>query len=143
MMSVAKRLLRPDRRRTPPAQGFSWIDRRLVRDRFLAGLSGPEALLYFFLVTVSDQEGLSFHGDQKTASLLKLTLNGLDQARRGLEHKDLICFRAPLYQVLSLPDSPSNLGLADQTLESPGQPRSPGNPAALGDILRSVLRFDD
>ena len=146
MAEVIKRLLRPDRRRTPPAIGFSWIDRRLVRERFLAGLTGPEALLYFFLVTVADRDGLSFHGDQKTADLLKLTPTGLGEARRGLEHKDLICFRAPLYQVLALPDMPSNLRLADSTLEADrrsGSRERGENPAALGEVIRALFKPAD
>ncbi len=48
MPGVDKRLSAPSRQRTLPKCGFSWIDRRLVRDGFLDGLTAPEALLYFF-----------------------------------------------------------------------------------------------
>jgi hypothetical protein len=134
---VEKRLIAPSRRRTLPEGGFSWIDRRLVRDGFLAGLTGPEALLYFFLVAVADQDGLSFYGTRKTAALLKLTEQGVEAARRGLERKDLILYRAPLHQVLSLPVAPAHHTLADLTISRPE--RRTDEPATVGDILRAAL----
>lgn len=148
MPGVVKRLLVPDRRRCLPPGGFSWIDRRIVQDHFLGGLSGPESLLYFFLVTVADRDGLSFHGDRKTAALLKLPLPTLEQARRGLERKDLICYRAPLYQVLSLPDAPAGHSLEDYVVDrgepAPPQPSTPsGQPRAIGAFLRTLTRKPD
>lgn len=125
MAPVEKRLLAPSRRRSIPAEGFAWIDRRLVRGGFLSGLSAPESLLYFFLALVGDRDGLSFWGDAKLASALKLTPASLEQARRGLERKDLILYRTPIYQVLSLPESPSHHDLRDTTLASSARPKSP------------------
>src|SRR6185295_2785528 len=123
MAAIEKRLLVPSRRRVLPPSGFSWIDRRLVRDGFLSGLTSPEALLYFFLVAVADQDGLSFYGDRRAAALLKLSEAALEQARRGLERKDLIRYRPPLYQVLSLPDAPAR-SLSEITLP-PGRGAPP------------------
>jgi hypothetical protein len=137
MAGVEKRLISSSRRRTLPEDGFSWIDRRLVRDGFLAGLTGPEALLYFFLVAVADQDGLSFYGTRKTAALLKLTEQGVEVARRGLERKDLIIYRAPLYQVLSLPDAPAHHTVADVMISLPV--RSTDEPTTIGDILRTAI----
>jgi hypothetical protein len=134
---VEKRLIAPSRRRALPPDGFSWIDRRLVRDGFLAGLTGPEALLYFFLVAVADQDGLSFYGTRKIAALLKLTEQGVEAARRGLERKDLVLYRSPLYQLLSLPDRPAHHTVTDFTVSRPA--RSLDGPAAIGDILRTTL----
>ena len=137
MAGVEKRLIVSSRRRALPPDGFSWIDRRLVRDGFLAGLTGPEALLYFFLVAVADQDGLSFYGTRKIAALLKLTEQGVEAARRGLERKDLVVYRAPLCQVLSLPDRPAHYTVADLTVSRPV--RSIDGPATIGDILRTAL----
>ena len=55
---MQKRLLVPSRMRRVPRQ-FSWVDQRLVRERYIARCN-PEALaLYLFLVTVADARGLS------------------------------------------------------------------------------------
>jgi len=139
--AIEKRLLVPARRRALPPAGFSWIDRRFVRDGFLASLTSSESLLYFFLVAVADQDGLSFWGDRRIVATLKLSDAVLEQARRGLERKDLVRYRAPLYQVLSLPDAPSTSSLASITLRPANTPTppAPSNPRALGDVLSDLL----
>ena len=102
-------------------------------------------LLYFFLVAVADQDGLSFYGDRRVAALLKLSAAGLDQARRGLERKDLVRYRAPLYQVLSVPDAPSTSSLASITLPQRSPPPllpSP-EPRPVGTVLRRMITPHD
>lgn len=42
-------------------EGFSWIDRRFVRDGLIAPLSRDEIALYFFLIAVADRHGMSFY----------------------------------------------------------------------------------
>lgn len=103
---VQKRILNSNRIRIIPKQGFSWIDRRFLRDGFAETLSGPELLLYWFLCSVADQHGLSFYSDRRIGLILKLLPTSIDQARRGLIRNDLIRYHAPLYQVLSLPEIP-------------------------------------
>jgi hypothetical protein len=95
--------LRAERRRRIPQSGFSWIDRRFVREGHLARLSGEAALLYLFLVTVADRDGLSFWSERRIAELLRLEVSTLKAVRAELEQADLIAYRYPLYQVLSLP----------------------------------------
>ena len=68
---IPKRLLVPDRVRRPPAEGFSWVDRRFLRD-FAAQLSGDAVFLYFFLAAVSDRQGLSFYHDATLAVRLRV-----------------------------------------------------------------------
>ena len=68
---IQKRLLAPDRVRRPPREGFSWIDRRFLREH-AARLSGDAILLYFFLVAVSDKQGLSYYSDPSIAVRLRL-----------------------------------------------------------------------
>ena len=65
-----------------------------------------EILLYLFLVAVSDRNGLSFYYDDRIASLLKIDLAALGQAREGLVLRSLVAYEPPLYQVLSLPPHP-------------------------------------
>ena len=59
---IKKHILAPDRVRRPPQSGFSWIDRRFLRE-FSSRLSHDAVLLYFFLTAVSDKHGLSFYRD--------------------------------------------------------------------------------
>jgi hypothetical protein len=101
---IPKRLLVPDRVRRPPAEGFSWVDRRFLRD-FAAQLSGDAVFLYFFLAAVSDRQGLSFYHDATLAVRLRVREEAVVAARDELLAHDLIAFQAPLTQVLSLPPS--------------------------------------
>jgi hypothetical protein len=100
---VEKKLLLPDRLRQIPSTGYSWLDRRFVREGFLATLEPSVALLYFFLSTVGDAQGLSFWGDSAIARLLRCTSGIVVGARDRLRAADLVAYRHPLYQILSLP----------------------------------------
>jgi len=101
---IPKRLLVPDRVRRPPTEGFSWVDRRFLRD-FAAQLSGDAVFLYFFLAAVSDRQGLSFYHDATLAVRLRIREEAVVAARDELVTHDLVAFQAPLTQVLSLPPS--------------------------------------
>src|SRR5258708_28530700 len=81
--------LAPARLRCPPATGWSWVDRRFVREH-MAYLSREAVLLYFFLAAVADKHGLSFYGDGTLATLLRMPLPALIQARDELLTRDLI-----------------------------------------------------
>lgn len=87
---------------------FSWIDHRFISGRFIHDLSTEEILLYLFLVAVSDRHGLSFYHDDRICSLLKIDLAALGEARQRLIERSLLAWRAPVYQVLSLPSQPVN-----------------------------------
>ena len=100
-----KRILHPERVRKIEGS-FGWIDHRFVTGGFLRDLSTLEILLYLFLVAVSDRNGLSFYHDDRIASLLKIDLPALGQAREGLVLRSLLAYEPPLYQVLSLPPHP-------------------------------------
>ena len=60
----------------------------------------------FFLVTVSDRNGISFYHDDKICTLIKIGLTSLGEARDGLINKSLLAYEYPIYQVLSLPPEP-------------------------------------
>ena len=101
-MTIQKRVLIADRVRRPPADGFSWVDRRFLRE-FAARLSGDAVLLYFFLAAVSDKQGLSFYADSTIAVRLRTSEGIMARARQELIDLDLIAYQPPLTQVLSLP----------------------------------------
>jgi hypothetical protein len=105
MAMQTKRVLHPERLRKIEGS-FSWIDHRFITGGFLRDLSALEILLYLFLVAVSDRNGLSFYHDDRIASLLKIDLPALGQAREGLVQRCLLAYEPPLYQVLSLPPRP-------------------------------------
>ena len=102
---MEKHLLDPQRLRKIPPQ-FSWIDQRLVREHYIERLSHAAAALYLFLLTVADAKGLSFYSERSIGRLLGMSAEGLEHARKELVRADLIAYRHPLYQVLSL-DAPA------------------------------------
>ena len=94
---------RPDRRRSIRGS-FSWIDHRFLREGFDQGLTRLEKLLYFVLVAVSNQDGVSFYSDPRLAELLDIRFpHELDGARKELVTRDLIAYEGGIYQVLDLP----------------------------------------
>jgi hypothetical protein len=90
---------------------FSWIEHRFVHEGFLRALSGDELLLYYFLVTVGDRNGVSYYDYEKICQLLKLEVDDYIRARDGLIARQLIAYRQGVFQVLPLParTSPSRL----------------------------------
>ena len=99
---IPKRILVPERLRRPPATGWSWLDRRFLREHG-DYLSREAVLLYLFLATVADRHGLSFYSDHTLTSRLRLSQPVLERAREELLDRDLIAHQLPLVQVLSLP----------------------------------------
>jgi hypothetical protein len=94
---------RPDRRRSIRGS-FSWIDHRFLREGFDQGLTRLEKLLYFVLVAVSNQDGVSFYSDARLGELLDIRFpHELNGARKELVARDLIAYEGGIYQVLDLP----------------------------------------
>jgi hypothetical protein len=120
---INKQVLLPDRVRRPPPEGWSWIDRRFLRDH-ASRLSHEAILLYFFLAAVSDKHGLSFYGDATIAVRLRMQERVVVRAREELVIEDLVAYHAPLTQVLSL--RPAALVRCGGGLEQ------------LGDIFRTL-----
>ena len=102
MSMIQKRLLVAERLRRPPATGWSWVDRRFLREHG-DHLSREAVLLYLFLAAVADRHGLSFYSDRTLTSRLQLSQQALERARQELLDRDLIAQQLPLVQVLSLP----------------------------------------
>ena len=133
---VEKKPIDPTRIREVPASGFSWIDRRFVREGFIERLPPEAILLYLFLVAVSDARGLSFYADPTVSRLLKLDAEELSQARARLVAADLILYRYPLYQVLPLPAKRE----APAFRSSPAQSRRGGDPLPLSELLQLAMK---
>ncbi|MFQ5560495.1 MAG: hypothetical protein ACE5FU_07925 [Nitrospinota bacterium] len=83
---------------------FSWVDHRLVRDRYIDRLSHEASALYLFLVTVADVQGLSYYSDPTLFKRLSMGAEELDSARRELIGQELIAWKKPVYQVLPFED---------------------------------------
>ena len=99
-----KPILVPTRLRRPPTTGWSWVDRRFVREH-ISYLSRDAMLLYFFLAAVADKHGQSFYADSTLAMMLRMPMPALVQARDELLGRDLIAHQVYFTQVLSLPPS--------------------------------------
>ena len=97
---------RPDRIRSIRGS-FSWIDHRFLRKGFDQGLKRLEKLLYFVLIAVSNQDGVSFYSDERLGEILEIRhAHELTGARAELIDRDLIAFEHGIYQVLDLPPEP-------------------------------------
>lgn len=118
---VERRPIDPNRVRRI-RDGFSWIDRRFVRDEWIDRLSRDEILLYLFLTTVADRFGLSWYSDRRTAAILGV--EDVEAARTTLGERGLVLYEAPVYQVLDL--HPTSVA-----------PRE-GRTTSLAEILRGI-----
>jgi hypothetical protein len=99
-MSLSPNLINSQRLRKLPSF-FSWIDPKLIHHAHLAKISAEAAVLYLFLLGVADREGMSYYSDGKIRE--KTVISDLDRARKELIQADLVAYRKPFYQLLSLP----------------------------------------
>ena len=119
-----KHLICPEKVRQVPKQ-FSWVDHRLVRDHLIEQCSHQALALYLFLITVGDQQGLSYYSDRSVSARLAMDSTALLRSRDELIKAKLIAYRKPLYQVLSLePSKPIRSQLNE--------------PQAVGQILKQL-----
>ncbi len=98
---MTKRILNVEKRRRIPSQ-FSWLDHRLVRSNYLQRAHASAWALYLVLVTVGDEEGLSYYSDKTLQRLLSFSSEALAQARQELIMAGVLAYQTPLYQVLAL-----------------------------------------
>ena len=83
---------------------FGWVDHNFLHNGFLNRLSPEELLLYYFLITVADRNGVSFYDYQRICQFLKIELDDYITARNRLCKRSLIAFEDSIFQVLSLPE---------------------------------------
>jgi hypothetical protein len=101
---LSKRLVCPARVRRVPKQ-FSWVDQHHYVER----CDAYALALYLFLVTVADDQGLSYYADTTLSARLSMDGAILNKARQTLIRAQLIAYERPFYQVLAL-DPPHLLG---------------------------------
>lgn len=99
-MIVKSPILKQRIRKIPSS--FSWVDHRLVRQRYIDSCTHEQSALYLFLVCVSDDKGLSYYADKSIMKKLGMDMQTLKEARSGLIKNNLIAWQQPIYQVLSL-----------------------------------------
>ena len=91
----------PQQRREIPAQ-FSWVDHRLVRDKYIKHCSCEALSLYLFLLTVADRDGGSYYSDARIMQYIPLDRYWIVMARDELIQYKLIAYQEPVYQILPL-----------------------------------------
>lgn len=159
-MRIRKHPIRPDRIREIP-KNFSWIDRRIIREKYIEKINVKAAALYLVLVSVGDRYGLSYYSEPSLSRLLRLSRDHLHQARQELIDANLIAYEKPLYQVLCLErkslallsisarKAASLLPHAQQT--NPKTPRQgthsfPGKPScetkSIAEVLKEIIKGD-
>lgn len=122
---IVKHPINAGRLRKVPRQ-FNWVDHRLVRERHIEKCTHSAAALYLFLVTVADAQGLSYYSDASVMTRLSMDEPTLVDARTNLIQADLIAYKNPLYQVLSLDMRPKT------------ERTTMDRPLSLGDILKKA-----
>ena len=122
---IVKHPINVRRLRKVPRQ-FNWVDHRLVRERHIEKCTHSAAALYLFLVTVADAQGLSYYSDASVMARLSMDEPILMDARTNLIQAELIAYKKPLYQVLSLDMRPE------------AQRSAMDRPLSLGDILKKA-----
>jgi len=131
---IEKNIPMPDRIRRIPS-GFGWVDHRFVREGHVRMLSRESLVLYLFLVTVADGNGISWYSDEKLCQLTGLTAQELADARKQLAGRSLAAYRRPVYQVLDLPSSDTVLPVSASVMEESMGTMRLGGPRSVGDIL--------
>lgn len=130
-MKIKKRILCPERLRRIPGQ-FSWVDQRLVRDRYLQQCDHGALALYLVLVTVADAEGLSYYSDATLERMLHMEHAQLLRTRQQLCQAGMLVYDKPLYQILSL-----ELPLEASGVREPAARSGQGLP--VSEILRRIV----
>ena len=118
---------------------FAFIEHRFLRHGFWTTLGHHELLLYFFLVLVSDRQGLSSYSYDKICSLLAISVDEYIMARDSLINKDLLAFDGTFFQVLSLPRSPVNQ--SNKLLKNRDDMET-SDPATFGQIIHKEFNRD-
>lgn len=94
--------LEPRRIRYPKG-AYGWVDLRMVTEGHLQALDPGSALVYLFLCTVGNREGISFWSRSRMTRTLNLSLATVDAALRTLAGADLIAATERIVQVLPVP----------------------------------------
>lgn len=110
--------LEPRRVRYPKGR-YGWVEQTIVTEGHLEALGCPAALVYLFLCTVGNREGISFWGRPRMARILNLTVEAIDEALRALIAADLIAATDRIVQVLPVPACSASQSVPPQTTTIP------------------------
>jgi hypothetical protein len=124
----------PERIRNIRHCTFGWVDHNFLHRGFLGRLSHEELLLYYFLITVADKNGVSFYDYARLCQLLKLEVDDYVRARNLLCERSLVAFHNGVFQVLSLPQGHARCATAGTP------PSRTGDFQALKTILQTLSR---
>ena len=130
-----KKSIRSDRSRNIRQCTFGWIDHNFLHYGFLNRLSQHELLLYYFLITVADRNGVSFYDYERICQFLKLELDEYIQARNTLCDRSLIAVENGVFQVLSLPTLISK----EPNIKDTNTKRSTTDAQTLKDIFQQFM----
>lgn len=101
---ILKRILNTERlRRVPPS--FGYVDHRLVRNGYVKRADARAWALYLVLITVGDENGLSYYSERSLADLLGVLPAEIAAARQRLVAAGVLAYEEPLYQVLALEEA--------------------------------------
>jgi len=133
MILISKKPIRPDRIRKITGS-FSWIDHRILLEGLILSMSQHEILLYFFLVLVSDKNGVSFYSYDKICKYLKISLDDFVNARNRLIERYLVAYKQGRVQVLQIP--PKRSFFTGSTIRG-------GQSLSLKQIFQNNMREND
>lgn len=85
---------------------FGWVDHNFLHHGYLNRLSQEELLLYYFLITVADRNGVSFYDYERICQFRKMTVDDFIRARDRLCERSLLAYHEGVFQVLALPEKP-------------------------------------
>ena len=114
---------------------FSWIDHRLIRDRYANRCRVVDLALYLILVTAGDRNGVSFYSDRSLGAMLKILPGELSSARNHLRKLNLIAWQTPFYQILSLDDDSDCAG----ALKDTPTPPVPATGQEVSEVVQNFL----
>jgi len=119
---------------------FAFIEHSFLRNGFWQTLNHHDLLLYFFLIIVSDRNGLSYYGYNKISTLLQISTDEYTKARNALIDKDLIAFNGTLFQVLALQPHPVSRKSTRSVTAPPVDRRCGEGPLHIREILGRCAR---
>lgn len=99
---MRKEVIQKDRVRKFPRQ-FSWIDQKLIRENHFQLCNAKSLGVYLFLVLAGDVNGLSYYSDAGICKKLSINMTDLSESRQELIEADLLAYKNPVYQILSIP----------------------------------------
>lgn len=123
-----------------PTGAYGWVELRMVTEGHLQALDPCCALVYLFLCTVGNREGISFWSRSRMARTLNLSLEAVDAAVRTLAAADLIAATERIVQVLPIPARGASQAAAPQATTPLPPAASPPSTRAHRDPTEEEIR---